>query len=50
MAQSPEWKEYLKKDLLEYGFLTGDALVRFGEDFSKQMRGILKEAGLDIVR
>lgn len=50
MVKTPEWREFLKKDLLEDAFLTGPALQQFTKDFSEQMRGILKEGGVKVIR
>ncbi|HYC44126.1 MAG TPA: tripartite tricarboxylate transporter substrate binding protein [Burkholderiales bacterium] len=50
MVKTPEWREFLKKDLLEDAFLTGPALQDFTKSFSQQMREILKEGGVAVVR
>ncbi len=49
-AQSAAWKKYLSDNQLEDGFLTGNALNKFFDDLTVQMRDILKEAGVKVVR
>jgi tripartite-type tricarboxylate transporter receptor subunit TctC len=50
MHQSAEWRDFLKENLYEDGFLTGPGLVAFVDEYEKTMRPILKEAGIKIVR
>jgi putative tricarboxylic transport membrane protein len=50
MHQSPAWKDFLKENYYEDGFLTGDALDKFVREYRGQMRDILKEAGIKLVR
>jgi len=47
---SPEWKGFVKENLYEDGFLTGPALDKFVDEYTQTMRGILKEAGIKLVR
>jgi putative tricarboxylic transport membrane protein len=49
-VKTPAWKKYLSDNQLEDGYLTGSTLVKFFDDLSVQMRGILKEAGVKVVR
>jgi len=50
MHQSPEWKDFLKSNLYEDGFLIGPGLNKFVDEYTSSLRGILKEAGLKLVR
>lgn len=50
MHQSAQWQGFLKENLYEDGFLTGAGLTAFVDDYANTMRGILKEAGIKIVR
>lgn len=50
MVKSQDWQDYLKKNMLEDSYLAGPALARFSEDFTNQMREILKEGGLKVLR
>jgi putative tricarboxylic transport membrane protein len=49
-VKTPAWKKYLSDNQLEDGYLTGSTLVKFFDDLSVQMRDILKEAGVKVVR
>jgi len=49
MVKTAEWQEYLKKDLLEDGFLIGADLQKFSESYKVQVREILKEGGVKLV-
>ena len=50
MAQTPSWKKYLEDNLFEDGFLRGAELARFMEEFPKQIRSILTDAGVKPAR
>lgn len=50
LVKTAEWREYLKRDLLDDAFLTGPALQQFTKDYTEQMRQILKEGGLKVLR
>ncbi|MBI3044032.1 MAG: tripartite tricarboxylate transporter substrate binding protein [Betaproteobacteria bacterium] len=50
MYKSSEWQGFLKDNLYEDGFLIGPGLNKFVADYTATMRGILKEAGLKLVR
>jgi len=50
MHQSSEWQGFLKENLYEDGFLIGAGLNAFVDEYANTMRGILKEAGIKIVR
>ena len=50
MHKSSEWQGFLKENLYEDGFLTGAGLNAFVGEYESTMRGILKEAGIKIVR
>lgn len=50
MVKSKDWQEYLKKDLLDDGFLVGADLVKFTDSYTNQMREILKEGGVKVLK
>lgn len=50
MVKTAEWQEFLKKDYLENAFLTGPELVKFTDTYTKQLREILQEGGVKLVR
>lgn len=50
MYKSSEWQNFLKANYYEDGFLIGAGLDKFVNEYTQQMRGILKEAGIKLVR
>ena len=50
MHDSPLWKDFLKENYYEDGFLIGPGFEKFSNEYTQQMRGILKEAGIKLVR
>jgi len=50
MAQTPSWKKYLADNLFEDGFQKGAELAKFMAEFPGQIRGILTDAGVKVVR
>lgn len=50
MHKTSEWAEFLKQNRYEDGFLTGPALDKFVGEYTQTLRGILKEAGIKLVR
>lgn len=50
MVKTTDWQEYLKKDLLEDGFMVGADLMKFTDSYTNQMRGILKEGGVKVLK
>ncbi len=50
MAQTPSWKKYLEDNLFEDGFQRGAELAKFMGQFPEQIRGILRDAGVKVVR
>ena len=50
MAQSPSWKKYLDDNQFEDGFLRSAELSKFFDEFADTMRGVLKDAGVKVVR
>jgi len=50
MHKSKEWQDYVKMNHYEDGFLTGAGLRKFSEEYEQTMRGILKDAGIKLVR
>lgn len=49
-VKTPSWKKYLEDNQFEDGFLRSSDLAKFFEDLTVQMRDILKEAGVKVVR
>jgi len=47
---TPEWKGFVKENQYEEGFMTGAELDKFVNEYILTMRGILKEAGIKLVR
>jgi putative tricarboxylic transport membrane protein len=50
LTQTESWKKFLADNQFEDGFQNHSDLVKFYDEFSGQMRGILKEAGIKVVR
>ncbi len=50
MVQTAMWKKYLKDNQFEDGFQKSGEVSKFFDQYSEQMRGILKEAGVAVVR
>ena len=50
LTQTASWKKYIADNQLEDGYQTSAELVKFYDEFTDRMRGILKEAGIKIVR
>ncbi len=50
LHKTSEWQGFLKQNLYEDGFLTGQGLDKFVDEYTQTMRGILKEAGIKLVR
>jgi putative tricarboxylic transport membrane protein len=50
LVQTPEWKAYLKQAQFQDGFMKGDDMKKFFVQFNDQMREILKDAGVKVVR
>ncbi|MBI4194419.1 MAG: tripartite tricarboxylate transporter substrate binding protein [Betaproteobacteria bacterium] len=50
MYKSSEWQNFLKANYYEDGFLIGPGLNKFVDEYTQTMRGILKEAGIKLVR
>lgn len=50
MVKTATWQKYLKDNQFQDGFLKSAELSRFFDQYSDQMRGILKEAGVKVVR
>ena len=50
LVQTPSWKKYLEDNLFEDGFLRGADLAKFNEQYPEQVRGILRDAGVKLVR
>lgn len=50
LTQTESWKKFLADNQFEDGYQNAAELTKFYEQFSEQMRGILKEAGVKTVR
>jgi putative tricarboxylic transport membrane protein len=50
LSQTASWKKFLDDNQFENGFQNATELTKFYEEFSQEMRGILKEAGIKVVR
>jgi len=50
MVQTAGWKKYLKDNQFQDGFQKSGELAKFFDEYSERMRGILKEAGVQVVR
>ena len=50
LTQTESWKKFLADNQFEDGFQGAADLVKFYDEFSAQMRDILKEAGIKVVR
>jgi len=49
-AKTPSWKKYLSDNQFEDGYLAGSGLNKFFDGLTVQMRDILKEAGVKVMR
>lgn len=50
MVKTASWQKYLKDNQFQDGFMKSAELSKFFDQFSDQMRGILTEAGVKVVR
>ncbi|HJQ62954.1 MAG TPA: tripartite tricarboxylate transporter substrate binding protein [Burkholderiales bacterium] len=50
MHDSSLWKDFLKENYYEDGFMVGAPLEKFVKEYTQQTRGILQEAGIKLVR
>lgn len=50
LAQTATWKKYLEENQFQDGFQRSAEFGKFFDQFSEQMRGLLKEAGVKVVR
>lgn len=50
LSKTPTWQKYLADQQFEDGFQKSAELSKFFDTFTEQMRGILKEAGQNVVR
>ena len=50
LSKTATWKKYLDEQQFEDGYMKSAELAKFFDSFSNQMRGILKEAGIKVVR
>ena len=49
-AKTASWKKYLNDNQFEDAYLTGNGLNKFFDDLTVQMRDVLKEAGVKVMR
>jgi putative tricarboxylic transport membrane protein len=49
-VKTPAWKKYLSDNQFEDGYLAGSNLNKFFDDLTVQMRDVLKEAGIKVLR
>jgi putative tricarboxylic transport membrane protein len=50
LTKTASWKKYLEDQQFEDGYMKSAELSKFFDTFSDQMRGILKEAGVKVLR
>jgi putative tricarboxylic transport membrane protein len=50
LTRTASWKQFLEKNQFEDGYQNAAELSKFYDQFTDQMRGILKEAGIKVVR
>jgi putative tricarboxylic transport membrane protein len=50
LVKTATWKKYLEDNHFEDGFQRSKELARFADEFTNQMRDILKEAGAKVIR
>ncbi len=50
LTQTASWKKFLDDNQFEDGYQNAAELTKFYDQFSQEMRGILKEAGIKVVR
>ena len=50
LTQTESWKKFLADNQFEDGYQNSAELVKFYDEFTQQMRGVLEEAGIKTVR
>jgi len=50
LTRTASWKKFLQDNQFEDGYQNAAELTKFYDQFTSQMRGILKEAGIKVVR
>ena len=50
LTRSASWRKFLEDNQFEDGYQNATELVKFYDEFTAEMRGILQEAGIKIVR
>jgi putative tricarboxylic transport membrane protein len=50
LTQTASWKKFLADNQFEDGYQSAAELTKFYDEFTGQMRGILKDAGIKTVR
>jgi putative tricarboxylic transport membrane protein len=50
LTKTAAWKKYLDENQFQDGFQKSSELSKFFDEFTNRMRGILKDAGVKVVR
>jgi putative tricarboxylic transport membrane protein len=50
LVKTADWKKYVEQNQFQDAFMKPDELSKFFDQFAEQMRGILKDAGVKVVR
>src|SRR6185503_21168795 len=50
LTRTASWRKYLDDNQFEDGYQNAAELTKFYDEFTGQMRGILQEAGIKVVR
>jgi len=50
LTKTEDWKKYVKQAQFQDAYMRADELSKFFDQFADQMRGILKDAGVKVVR
>jgi tripartite-type tricarboxylate transporter receptor subunit TctC len=50
LTQTESWRKFLADNQFEDGYQNAAELTKFYDEFTERMRGILKEAGVKVVR
>jgi putative tricarboxylic transport membrane protein len=50
VAESPGWKKYLEETHLQNAYLGAADLAKFNKEYADTLRGILKDAGVKVIR
>ena len=50
LVRTPSWRKYLEENQFEDGFKAGAEFTKTLDDTSKQLRALLQDAGIKVVR